>query len=341
MEANQIPVTSAPFENPSGSRTPLEAFRLAAGSAKLFRTIRRDRPSIVHFFLPGPYLAGAPAAIAAQAPIKIMSRRSLADYQSKWPGVGRIEHHLHRRMDAVIGNARAVVQELAEKEGCPQDKLHLIYNGIASSGPGMTKVEARRLLRLPAEGFVATMVANLYSYKGHTDLIAALAGIADQLPQPWVVLCAGRDAGAAAAISRAIAEKGLGEHVRLLGERSDVATLLAASDIGILSSTANEGFSNAILESMVAGLPMVVTDIGGNAEAVVDGVTGLVVPACDPAALGAAILKLACNRSSGSAMGERARERVREHFSLSVSVDRYVALYDELLSRKSRALADR
>jgi glycosyltransferase involved in cell wall biosynthesis len=147
------------------------------------------------------------------------------------------------------------------------------------------------------------------------------------------VLCAGRDGGSRAGIEQAIAQAGIGETVRLLGERSDVPLLLAASDLGILAPTLNEGFSNAVLESMAVGLPMVVADVGGNAEAVIDSETGLVVPHSDPKVLGEAILELARDPTRRRAMGDAARLRAIQEFSLATSVDKYCTLYDNLLEQ--------
>jgi glycosyltransferase involved in cell wall biosynthesis len=333
LEAAGIPVAVAASFGATRKRSLLAPFRIASGAARLSRWIRVWRPAIVHFFLPGPYLAGAPMAIATGVPIKIMSRRSLADYQRNWPGAAQLERALHSRMDAVIGNSRAVVEELIWKEGCPEGQARLIYNGVRVLDPETTRAKARSRLGLDEHAFVATMVANLFSYKGYLNLIAALSAIAAKLPIPWVVLCAGRDSGSGAEIARAITDAGLDDHVRLLGERSDISLLLQASDIGILVSTRSEGFSNAVLESMAAGLPMVVTDVGGNAEAVVHGETGFVVPPHEPPAIGAAILRLASDPDLRRNMGARARERVAQHFSLAASVEQYCALYEELLAR--------
>jgi glycosyltransferase involved in cell wall biosynthesis len=298
----------------------------------LLSLIKRLRPAIIHFFLPGPYLVGAPVAIAAGVPIKIMSRRSLSDYQQKWPGAASLERMLHRHMDAVLGNSRAVVDELTN-EGCPDSQVRLIYNGVRMSPLEVTRAEARAALGLSEQAFVATVVANLFPYKGHLKLIAALADIGDKLPRPWKLLCAGRDAGEGLRITPLICEKGLGSNVHLLGERSDVPHLLAASDIGILTPNRNEGLSNAVLESMAAELPMVVTDVGGNAELVVDGETGFVVAAHDSEQLAAAILRLASNPDLRQAMGENAKKRAVEQFSLAAAVDQYCSLYEELLGR--------
>ena len=142
------------------------------------------------------------------------------------------------------------------------------------------------------------------------------------------LFCLGRDDGIAAQLQSQIDAEGLRENIRLMGARSDVPDFLRMADIGVLCSH-EEGFSNAILEGMAAGLPMVVTDVGGNAEAVVDGQTGYVVPPHDSAALGEALLKMADN-SSRTAMGEAGRQRTRERFSMSACIDAYEALYREV-----------
>lgn len=335
LEAEGIPVYAAPDFGDTRKRSLLAPLRMAGGAAKLLALVRRFRPSIVHFLLPGPYLVGAPVAIAAGVPIKIMGRRSLNDYQRSWPGAAAVERMLHGKMNALFANARALTEELIA-EGADAAKVHLIYNGVRLPETRITREEARASLGIDQEAFVAAVVATLFPYKGHLDLVAALADIAERLPRPWVVLLAGRDGGSRADIEEAIAHAGLGNNIRLLGERSDVPQILAAADIGILPPTQNEGFSNAILESMAAGLPMVVTDVGGNAEAVIDGETGLVVPPHDPEALGAAIFKLAFDPPLRRVMGRAARVRAEQEFSVKTCVDAYCALYEDLLAVAAR-----
>jgi glycosyltransferase involved in cell wall biosynthesis len=327
LDVAGIPVAVAPRLGTAAS------LRLVAGAATLFQLFSRWRPSIAHFYLPRPYLVGAPVAIAAGVPINIMSRRSLSDYQRNWPGAARLESLLHRRMDAVTGNSRAVVKELLQ-EGCSESQVRLIYNGISVSTGVMGRAKARAKLGLFDQTFVATMVANLFSYKGHLQLLAAIAKIADKLPQPWKLLFVGRDAGEGPFISRVISDNRWDGKVGLLGERFDVPLILAASDIGILTPTRNEGLSNALLESMAAGLPVVVTDVGGNAEVVVDGETGFVVPLHDSDVLASAILRLAYDAKLRHSMGENAKRRVTEHFSFAASLNQYCSLYEELLGKR-------
>jgi glycosyltransferase involved in cell wall biosynthesis len=174
------------------------------------------------------------------------------------------------------------------------------------------------------------IVANLITYKGHGDLFRALDSVAEKMPSSWQLLCVGRDDGLGASLLELARELRIDSRVKLIGSRRDIPDLLAGANIGILSSH-EEGFSNAILEGMAAALPMVVTAVGGNAEAVVDGETGLVVPARDPEALGAAILRLASDGELRKQMGAAARRRAEEQFSMERCIQRYDEVYRGLI----------
>lgn len=300
----------------------------------LILTLLRLRPVIGHFFLPMAYLFGGLASVITLSRPRIMSRRSLNDYQKGHPVYAAIERWLHPRMDLICGNSRAVIAQLAD-EGVPADRERLIYNGIEFSpdfAPGH-RDETRAPLGVPANALVLSIVANLIPYKGHADLIEALALTAADLPTPWRLLCLGRDDGIGDGLRQRATAAGIGDNILWLGSRRDVPQILAASDIGLLVSH-QEGFSNAVLEGMAAGLPMVVTDVGGNAEAVVDGDTGYVVPARDPQALGAAIRRMAHNPQR-HLMGERGRERIQQHFTLNACVDAYERMYEEALGLRT------
>jgi glycosyltransferase involved in cell wall biosynthesis len=124
-----------------------------------------------------------------------------------------------------------------------------------------------------------------------------------------------------------------------MGSRHDVADILCAADIGILCSH-EEGFSNAVIEGMACGLPMVVSDVGGNGEAVVHERTGFVVPPRDPQALAEALLKLALDGTMRHAMGKLARQRAEQNFSMTTCIDHYVKLYNRLLPAVSNKISN-
>lgn len=301
---------------------------LPATMLHLVVTMVKRQPAVCHFFLPAAYLLGGIAALISRRRNRIMSRRSLRDYQEDHPLLAIIEHRLIRHMDLVCGNSHAVTRQLAE-EGVPLERLRLIYNGISAlpSRAGLRDA-TRRALDIGEDIFVIVVIANLIPYKGHADLLDALSLIRSDLPQRWLLLVAGRDDGIGVSLERHARDSGIADNVMWLGLRPDVPELLAAADLSVLPSH-QEGFSNAIIEAMAAGLPMVVTDVGGNSEAVVDGQTGYVVPARDPRALAEAILRMARDPQRAE-FGKRGRQRVAQHFSLNACIDAYEALYLEV-----------
>jgi glycosyltransferase involved in cell wall biosynthesis len=332
VAAQGVPIHESPgsARRPSRARTP---YRLVRDLQSLARTMRFAQPRIAHFFLPYPYMVGSMAAASAQIPIRIMSRRSLNIYQQKYPGAAEIEQRLHRRMHLILANSQRVAQQLREEEGVPASKLGLIYNGVDLRRFALPKDRAavRQRIGLAEDALVLAIVANLIPYKGHLDLLEGLAAVRDQLPKPWRLLVVGRDDGNGAGLVTAAHKLGIVGNLRFLGARADVPELLAAADIGILCSH-QEGFSNAIIEGMASGLPMVVTDVGGNAEAVIDGDCGLVVPAHTPEALGAAIARLAGDAHLRQTMGRAALARAQDEFSLEACVAKYVRLYGALIA---------
>ncbi len=123
---------------------------------------------------------------------------------------------------------------------------------------------------------------------------------------------------------------GLSQLAWLPGERNDVPEIMRGLDCFVLPSLA-EGISNTILEAMACGLPVIATDVGGNADLVIDGVTGLIVPAGDVDAIAHSLVRLARSPELAQKMGRAGRQRILEKFSLGAMVATYQGLYDRLL----------
>lgn len=312
----------------------LGLFRMPLAAAHLTWILWRRPSAIVHFFLPAAYVVGGIAAWITHSPIRIMSRRSLNDYQHAYLAVKWIEKMLHRTMDAVLGNSRAVVDQLRDEEGVSEGKLGLIYNGVEISQSSDSRASVRSSLGLDDRTLVFAIVANLIPYKGHLDLIRAFGTVDKRIALRWRLLVVGRDDGIEADLQAAAKELGIADKISFLGLRSDISDLMAASDVGLLSSH-QEGFSNTILEGMAAGLPMIVTDVGGNAEAVVDNETGLVVPPHEPHSLADAILRLADDPKLRARYGAAGRARVEALFTIDACAARYDACYRALLEGKT------
>lgn len=254
------------------------------------------------------------------------------EYQKNSPLQAKIERWLHGRMTYICGNSQAVIDQLA-LEGVGNEKLFLIYNGIELAEPvsKMHSTEWRRLHSISDESLLMVMVANLIPYKGHHDLIQALGIIKKVLPEPWDLLCLGRDDGIGKSLLEQSKVLGVGKNIHFLGSRSDVPKFLMASDIGILCSH-EEGFSNAVLECMAYGLPMVVTNVGGNSEAVLDGKNGYVVEAGNAEELACAILRLAQDPERKK-IGEAGRQRVLQNFTMDTCANGYEELYRKAVNR--------
>jgi glycosyltransferase involved in cell wall biosynthesis len=301
--------------------------------------LRRERPDFVHFFLPRPYLFGSVAAELAGHRRRLMSRRSLAAYQKKYPLLRAAERFFHRRTVGLIGNSQAVVDELAVETVDPK-KLALIYNGIELPPPttAADRLRLRQALHVGDDALVIVVLGSLIPYKGHRDLIDALGLAKDSMPKPWRVLAIGRDEGTGGELKRRAEALDIAANMIWLGERAAAERLLAAGDIFVLPSH-EEGFSNALLEAMAAQLAVIATAVGGNPDAIVDGESGILVRPRDARALAAALKRLAGDPALRRRLGEAARARVQERFSLESCVAHYERLYRGIGEPNARPIA--
>ena len=302
---------------------------LADALVRIVRHLRRERPDIVHFYLPEAYLIGGLAAVLSGARPRIMSRRSLNNYHQHRFFSRPLEKWLHRRMDAVLANSQAVADQLLD-EGVAPGRVHIVLSGIdVESNAQLSRDVERRRHGISPETVAIVCVANLIPYKGHRDLFEALSMAKDRLPTSWQLLLAGRDNGVAASLKAFAAAQGIDGNIRWLGESREIPSLLTASDIAVLASH-EEGMPKSILEAMAAGLPTVVTRVGGSPEAVSDTVTGLVVEPHDPAALAEAIVGLALDSDLRARMGASGRARIDEYFQLETCIAAYELMYESI-----------
>jgi glycosyltransferase involved in cell wall biosynthesis len=330
------------LEAPEALPRPLGAMQQAW---LLRQAARRTKARLIHAFLSEPSFAAVMAKMLMGAsgrvpPHYVHGRRSLAFYRANRPLVQKLEIWSHRHATAIVGNSTAVSQELiAECQEAP--RVCTIFNGIplVEATRPEERRECRRMFGLPENALVITYVANFHSYKGHADLIRAFGlMIAERSHRRDVasvrLLLAGRDGGEENALRVLTAELGLRDQVVFAGEWPGSRQPYAAADIGALPSH-TEGFSNSLIEGMMAGLPMVATSVGGNVDALDQDLTGLLVPAKDPPALAAALSRLADNPDMRTALGIAARLKAERHFSLGACVSRYDRLWRGILEATS------
>jgi len=233
---------------------------------------------------------------------------------------------LTRAADAVVVNADAICRMLVEEESVRPDRVHVVHNGL-----DLLRFDARVRSGLQAPlpdsrgQPVVVHVANLvHPVKRQEDLLAAMARLSarEMILHAWLV---GDDPRRHKVEVRRDA-LGLRGQVHFLGHRLDVPAMLAHASVGVLCSSA-EGLSNAVMEGMAAGLPRVVTRVGGNPDLVLHGDRGLVVEPHRPAELAEALAELIAEPGRARQMGERARTFVAGHLSVEQLCRRHAEIY--------------
>jgi len=249
----------------------------------------------------------------------------------------RLERGAFRLAHRVVANSEAVRQRLI-REGVPAEKVVKHYNGLDLKRVAVPS-DARRkdflaMLGLPERRFV-TIVANLqHPVKDHPMFLRAAARVRAAISDAAFVIAG--EGQLMPSLRELAAELNLNDDVFFIGRCEKVAELLSVSDVCALSSTA-EGFSNAILEYMAAARPVVVTDVGGAREAVIEGESGYIVSAGDDQEMAARMIELLRDPERARTMGKRARSIVEEKFSCERQLANTLGLYFELLGRESNA----
>lgn len=307
------------------SRAP---WKVILAELKLFQIIKDLKPVVVHSFLPLVTFMGALAGRVLRVPLVITSRRALGTHQERQAILRPLDRMANRLSHFVTVNSKAVWDDVLSRDHIDPNKLALIYNGIDARPfelASEVKGKLRNHMGLRDLDKVIIVVANLIPYKGHLDFLKAAREVKDGIPETafWLI---GEDRGIQKDLEAAAKDLGIGDSVLFMGQRSDIPSLLAASDLFVLPSH-EEGFSNVILEAMAAGLPVVATKVGGNSEAVVDGTTGWLVPPRNPAAMAGKIVDLLSDPKKATAWGLQGRERVREHFTIEQMVEKQLTLY--------------
>lgn len=302
----------------------------AWGTIRSFEGIlRKERVAILHAFLPEACVLGALAGRLARTRAIVVSKRATCEYKERHPLYARFEDLANLASDAITVNSRAVEFDVRRTERFLGGKVTLVYNGIdASEEPGPPSPPPSGI-DVPPGATLITYVANLREGKAHRCLVDAAEKVTAAFPQARF-LFVGEERNEADGVRERIRMLGLEDKVLLTGRRRDVQAILRASTLVAHPGT-EEGFSNAVLEAMAAAMPVVAAKAGGNAETVVDGETGILVPPGDAGGFAAAILRLLRDPPAARAMGEAGRRRVIEQFTTERMVGEVEALYTALL----------
>lgn len=310
-------------------RRAINPWRDLLGLLELVTLLRRERPHILHASSSKAGVLGILAAWLAGVPIRIFTVHGWAFLASH----GTIAA-LYRWAERLVGAVTTVTVCVSEREraaglaagSCEEKTTVVIHNGV---DPTAAPPRQRRDAGPPR----IVTVGRFKAPKDPLTLVRALASLGAASFEAVIV----GDGPDRPAVEAELRRLGLGQAAQLAGERDDVLELLADADIFVLSSR-SEGLPLSILEAMSVGLPVVASRVGGVAEVVVDGETGLLVPPGDPSSLAAAIERLLGDPALRNRLGAAGRARIEEFFDLDRCRSAHLELYRRELARRDLPL---
>jgi glycosyltransferase involved in cell wall biosynthesis len=305
-------------------RRPIRPLRDLAGLVELVRLLRRERPDILHASSSKAGVLGRLAGLLAGVPIRIFTVHGWAF--SAHAGAAAKVYYWADRLVKPLTTVTICVSDHERARGleagtCTPERTAVIPNAV--------DIRPAQTARLDRDRPVLVAVGRLKAPKDFLTLVRALALLRPGSVDAVIVGDGPDRAGLEAEIRRL----GIGDRVRLLGERHDVPELLARADLFVLSS-ASEGMPVSVLEAMATGLPVVGSRVGGVPELVLEGETGLLVEPGDPNELAAAIDLLAADPGLRRRLGEAGRERNQGRFALETFRRAHVELYSRELARR-------
>jgi glycosyltransferase involved in cell wall biosynthesis len=248
-----------------------------------------------------------------------------------------IQRRLGPRTDAAVAVSEAMRGVALENYGVSAERTRVLYNGVLADRFALVAPDARRRIRqeqgIAADAPVIGIVGRIEPGKGIKQLLRALPTVIARCPDAMLLVVG--DGSIRLDCQRVAEELGLGAAVRFTGHRDDIPALLAAMDVMAAPAMAKEGLPYAVLEAMCAGLPVVASRLGGLAECVVHGETGLLVPMGDGPALAEALATLLIDPQLRQALGRGGRRRSAT-FSVARHVDDLQTMYRAIIAARTR-----
>lgn len=297
---------------------------------RLRRLLRRERVELVHAHQYTPFFYSAMARFPGRRPPILFTEHGRPYPDRPRPKRIAANRVLLGRRDRVVAVGQAVRQALIENEGIAGPRIEVIHNGIdlAAFSAGGDRLALRSEFGLGVDDLVLLQVARLDPYKDHSAALRMIEIVAKSRPEARLVLVG--EGPEEESIRSMIRQGGLESNVRLLGLRTDVARLLPMADLFLLTSV-TEGIPVTLIEAMAASLTIVGTRVGGMAEVVEEGTTGLLSPSGDAPSLAESVLRLSADPGLRLRMGRLGAERAHRLFSEPQMHAGYQRCYETML----------
>ena len=329
------------------SDVPVFALRKPPGNSpltqfKLWRLLRELGPDIVHTRNIAALEGMVPAALAG-VPVRIHGEhgRDVEDLDGSNLRRQRVRRLFKPFVHQYIALSRDLERYLVDSIRVPTAQVLQLYNGVDTElfhpANGIREPLPSPEFAPPGT-FVIGNVGRMQEVKGQLTLAQAFLLLLRMVPDAnrRLRLVMIGDGPLRREVASVLDQAGAGQLVWLAGTRDDVARIMRGFDLFVLPSLA-EGISNTILEAMASGLPVIATAVGGNAELVNAGRTGMLVPPADPHAMAQAMLHYVSNGAECRRQGQEGRSTAERDFSMAAMVNGYLAVYDRMLQRQRDA----
>lgn len=299
---------------------------------RLIKLLHTIKPQIVHTYMFSANSYGRIAAILTGVPVVIASERSLPElkkdknrYQFFWDKL------LAVLSDGIICNSSTAAHALIANHAFHAGKVFVVHNGIHENG-FLRENNGKNEKRFAPK--VIGTIGGLSPQKNHKlflDMAKAILDAPGNRAVKFIIVGDGPLRNELEEYSRRV---GIENNVIFTGERGDIFKLLQGMDIFVMTSL-YEGMSNAIMEAMLAGLPVVATDVGGNRELIIQNETGYLCPLHDTASLVAEVADLINNESNAKRLGENGRRKILKEFTMEKMIQNSEFIYRNLLEKNT------
>jgi glycosyltransferase involved in cell wall biosynthesis len=299
---------------------------------KLYRIIKKEKINIIHSHNFSPNFWGRLIGYITGVHVLIITEHTIATTKSRVQKL--IDRLLSGITDKIIAVSHRVRDSHIEQEKISPEKIITIYNGIEGlniDDDNMLtfKNEFKKWANIPHTHYLITTIGRLESPKGHINLFKAIPLVINRYPQTTFLIVG--DGSLRNQLEDLVQRLNIKENIVFTGFRSDISDILYISDLCVVPSY-REGFSITVLEAMSVGKPVVATDVGGNAEAVVNGKSGIIVKPQDHMLLADAIIKVISDTNMRQRMGAYGKERYQHYFTLQKMKEETENIYNDLWS---------